>query len=71
VICAIHSTDEDDREDYGLVHCELAGDSSCRFVTSFFCAFSVVIALACGLAFYGMRGITTSAISLCGSTTDH
>jgi methyl-accepting chemotaxis protein len=26
----------------------------------FFCAFSVVIALACGLAFYGMRGITTS-----------
>jgi methyl-accepting chemotaxis protein len=26
----------------------------------FFCAFSVVIALACGLAFYGMRGISTS-----------
>src|SRR3954468_354375 len=26
----------------------------------FFCAFSVVVALACGLAFYGMRGITTS-----------
>jgi methyl-accepting chemotaxis protein len=26
----------------------------------FFCAFSVVIALACGLAFYGMRGISSS-----------
>jgi methyl-accepting chemotaxis protein len=26
----------------------------------FFCAFSVVIALACGLAFYGMRGISAS-----------
>jgi len=26
----------------------------------FFCAFSVVIALACGLAFYGMRSISTS-----------
>ncbi|MDB5581994.1 MAG: methylaccepting chemotaxis sensory transducer [Bradyrhizobium sp.] len=26
----------------------------------FFCAFSVVIALACGLAFYGMRGISTA-----------
>ena len=26
----------------------------------FFCAFSVVIALACGLAFHGMRGISTS-----------
>ena len=26
----------------------------------FFCAFSVVIALACGLAFYGMRGMSTS-----------
>src|SRR6266480_4731890 len=26
----------------------------------FFCAFSVVIALACGLAFYGMRRISTS-----------
>src|SRR4051794_8193507 len=25
-----------------------------------FCAFSVVIALACGLAWYGMRGIATS-----------
>src|SRR4051812_32846920 len=25
-----------------------------------FCAFSVVIALACGLAFYGVRGISTS-----------
>ena len=26
----------------------------------FFCAFSLVIALACGLAFYGMRSIATS-----------
>jgi methyl-accepting chemotaxis protein len=26
----------------------------------FFCAFSVVIGLACGLAFYGIRGISTS-----------
>src|SRR3984893_10748641 len=26
----------------------------------FFCAFSVVIALACGLAFYGIRGISSS-----------
>src|SRR5258707_15591380 len=25
-----------------------------------FCAFSVVIALACGIAFYGIRGISTS-----------
>ena len=26
----------------------------------FFCAFSIVIALACGLAFYGMRSIAAS-----------
>ena len=26
----------------------------------FFAAFSIVVALACGLAFYGMRGISTA-----------
>ena len=35
-----------------------------------FAAFCIVIALACGLAFYGIRGIASvRATWLCGSTT--
>src|ERR1700724_2013227 len=43
-----------------LVHWKFAGAISMSIRYKFFCAFSVVIAFACGLAFYGMRGISTS-----------